>query len=342
MRRLTLSGAKNLVFDGLVFDRRSGERAKNVVHLHVGTSYCTFRRCVMTHGAGGHQNTDALKINAGSHHILIEDNEIFDGTDEEVDLLGDVHDLVFRGNVIYQSKVEKAEALVSNKRNTTRVIFDGNLFANLNPEASNGALRFGGSQYKGQESRVLVAINNIFINTRGRGAMTFVGAKKCLVADNLFVNHNDERTGPVAIYTNYPRDGITNDELFVIHNAFYNGRRPWKLPVHAFIAALPEKWRIERNLYWNTGKAVPGSERHDPSRERGAVIADPLFTGDPGKLTGRPTREWFEALRLRRESPFRRSAVDLLELDLPVELERFLEDYRTGERDAWYRTISSQ
>ncbi len=339
MSRLTLSGAKNITFEGIVFDRKSAESAKNVVHLHYGTSYCTFRDCVITHGGGGYDNTDALKLNARTHHILIEDNVIFDGTDEEVDILGDVHDLVFRRNVIYQSKVRKAEALVSNKRNTYRVMFDGNLFANLNPEASNGALRFGGSQHKGQESHTLIALGNLFVNTQGRGAMTFVGAKQCLVAGNVFINHDDARTGAVAIYTNYPKDGIANDELFLIHNVFYNARKPWTQPVFAFLAALPKKWRIEGNLYWNAGKAVPKDERHDPSTEKGALLKDPLFVVGPGKLTGRPSREWFKGLRLRKDSPFHKNAVDLGKLKLPEGLKRFLEDYRTGRRDPWYRAI---
>jgi hypothetical protein len=347
MRRLYLHGAKHLVFDGLVFDRKSAGRAVNVVHLDGRTSYCTIRNCVITHGAGGHQNTDALKINQGSHHILIEENEIFDGTDEEIDILQDIHDVVVRRNLVYQWRIkEKPEALVSNKRRARRVVYDGNLFANLNPDSSNGALRFGGSQRGGDECRALIAVGNLFVNTTGRGAMTFAGARACLVADNVFVNHDDRRTGAVTIYTNYPRDAIANDGLFVVHNLFYNVTGPRRRPVFSFPpkdqAAFPRKYHISHNLYHNPGGPVPRRGEHNPHAETGAVFKDPLFAGDPAKLKGQPTAAWRDVLSLKPESPFLVNAVDLVKLALPRELREFLEDYRTGKRDPWYRTIKAR
>ena len=107
IERLFLHRAKNLVFDGLTIDRKSAARAVNVCHIAGWSSYCTIRNCVITHGAGGHQNTDAVKINQGAHHILIEDNEVFDGTDEEIDTLQDIHDIVVRRNIVYQLRIKE-------------------------------------------------------------------------------------------------------------------------------------------------------------------------------------------------------------------------------------------
>jgi len=256
-----------------------------------------------------------------------------------VDFLGDVHDIVLRRNIVYQSKVVKPEALISNKGRAYRVIYDGNILANLNPESSNGALRFGGSERKGEETHTMIALGNLFINTTGRGALTFVGATRCLAADNVFVNHDDRRTGAVAIFTNYPSGGITNDELTIVHNLFYDAEGSWTKPVYAFTAALPTTWLISHNLYWNGGKAIPKDARHDPQKEEGALILDPLFAGDLTKLEGTPTREWFEVLKLKAESPFFTNAVEIEKLKLPEDLKAFLEDYRTGKRDPWYRTL---
>jgi hypothetical protein len=341
--RLYLHGAKNLVFDGLTVDRKSAPETVNVVHLDGGTSYCVLRNCIMTHGTGGHDNTDALKINDSSHHILIEGNEIFDGTDEEIDILQDVHDLVLRRNIVHQLNIRKEEALVSNKLRANRVMFAGNLFANLNPGASNGALRFGGSEKAGEECRALAAIGNLFVNTTGRGAMTFAGARDCLVADNIFVNHDDRRTGPVAIYSNYPKGDLGNDGLWVLHNVFYGvsgsrGRAIYDFP-RADQASYPKRYTFSHNLYFSPGGGVPALGAHNPHTEAGAIIANPLFAGDLQQLKGRPTKEWFAILALKPESPFQKNKIDLLKLTLPQELKGFLEDYLTGKGDPWYKEI---
>lgn len=340
MKRLTLTAARNLVFEGITFDRESEPSPKNVVHLHHKTSYCTFLRCLMTHGTGGHQNTDALKINAGAHHILIEENVIFDGTDEEVDILGDVHDIVFRKNIIYQSKVIKPEALVSCKHNAYRILFEKNLFANLNAESSNGALRFGGSETKGKEAHTLIAIGNLFVNTTGRGAMTFAGATRCLVADNIFINHDDQRTGAVAVYTNYPKLNITNDKLYILHNVFTQFTKPWTKPVYAFMAATPKIWHISNNLYWNARGPLARDQWHDPLKEKDSIIVRPSFAGNIDRLTGTPDKGWFTVLSLAQDSPFYGKRIDLLQTDLPESLKNFLQDYRGQTvQDPWYRTL---
>jgi len=343
--RLFLNRAKNLVVDGLTIDRKSSAAVVNVLHIAGWSSYCTVRNCIITHGAGGHQNTDPVKINQGAHHILIEDNEIFDGTDEEVDLLQDIHDVVIRRNLVYQLRIKKKdEALISNKRRAFRVMYQGNLLANLNPESSNGALRFGGSVKGGEECHTLIALGNLFVNTTGRGAMTFAGAKQCLVADNIFVNHNDRRTGAVTIYSNRPNSDLVNDELFVIHNIFYNVTGPRKRPVHSFPpkaqACFPKRYTISHNLYWNPVVAVPKHGVHRPHTEKAAVFKDPMFAGDLAKLTGRPTAEWFDILKLKPESPFLANTVDLAKLPLPAGLKQFLKDYRGEGKDPWYREIN--
>jgi len=347
IERLFLHRAKNLVIDGLTIDRKSAGRAVNVLHIAGWSSYCIVRNCRITHGAGGHQNTDAVKINQGAHHILIEDNEVFDGTDEEIDTLQDVHDVVVRRNIVYQYRIkEKDQALISNKRRAYRMMYEGNLLANLNPESSNGALRFGGSVKGGEECHTMVALGNLFVNTTGRGAMTFGGAKKCLVANNIFVNHNDRRTGAITIYSNHPRGDLANDELYVVHNILYNVTGPRRRPVFSFPpknqAAFPKKWHFSHNLYFNPVQAVPKNGVHNPHTETGAMFKDPLFVGDLGKLTGRPTPEWFEILKLQKDSPFLKDAPDLMKLPLPKELKTFLKDYRGEGKDPWYKQINTK
>jgi hypothetical protein len=347
MERLFLHRAKNLVFEGLSIDRKGGKRVVNVLHIAGWSSYITIRNCRVTHGTAGHQNTDPVKINQGAHHILVEGCEVFDGTDEEIDMVQDVHDLVFRNNIVYQLKIrDKPEALISNKGKCYRIVFEGNLLANLNPEASNGALRFGGSAKAGEECYAMLALGNMFVNTQGRGAMTFGGVKRTLVADNIFVNHNDRRTGAVTIYCNYPKGGIVNDELFVVHNLFYNVTGPRRRPVYSFPpkarAAYPKKYTFSHNLYFNPNGTKPGRGPHDLTTEQGAVFADPLFAGDPAKLKGRPASEWLAVLKLKPESPFLKSKVDLTKLKLPKDLMQFLKDYLGQGTDPWYKAIRAK
>lgn len=338
LERLYLRNCRNVVWDGVRVDRQSSDEAANVVQFD-GSSYCTLRNCIITHGTGGYQNTDAVKINNGSHHVLLENNVIFDGTDEEVDILQDVHDIVLRGNTLYQAGVHKPEAMVSNKMRARRVVFDRNLFANLNRESGNGALRFGGGRGSGAEADTLIAMENLFINTTGRGALTMVGARDCLVYGNVFVNHDDRRTGPVAIYANYPRSGITNDGLFILHNIFFDAHGRWTRPVYAFQDTLPEKRHISHNLYWNGGKPVPSDKLHDPQGEPGSCFNDPRFSGDVAALSSTPDDSWRETLRLHADSPFHRNDIDPATADLPAELRQFLLDYLGEGEDPWYHEI---
>ena len=343
IQRLKLGGGcRNLVFEGIVFDGRENPQATNVCHADGGSSYLTFRNCVFTHGRGGYSNADALKLNAGVHHVLVENCEIFDGTDEELDILGDTHDIVVRGCVIYHLNKTETDAMASNKGATSRTIFDSNLFANLGANSYNGGLRFGGSERAPGEATDMIAINNRFVNTRNRAAFAFVGAKRCLLYGNVFYHHEaraGSNYGFIAIYTNYPEavPPVENDELYVVSNTFYQPGGDMNR-VYALISTDPKTFVAYGNLYYNAGNPIPSDPFHDANQERGAIFADPLFAG-PLSFESRPTRAWFEALQPTPESPRVASRESLAKLELPPSLRGLLDTYLTGAGDPWYAGI---
>lgn len=345
VQRLKLGGGcRNLVFEGIVFDGRENPRATNVCHADGGCSYLTFRNCVFTHGRGGYDNADALKLNAGVHHVLIENCEIFDGTDEELDILGDTHDIVVRGCVIYHLNKTETDAMASNKEAASRTIFDSNLFANLSPNSYNGGLRFGGSEKAPGEATDMIAINNRFVHTRNRAAFAFVGAKRCLLYGNVFYHHEaraGSNYGFITIYTNYPDSvpPVENDELYVVGNIFYQPGGDMNR-VYALISTNPKTFVASGNLYYNAGRPIPVDPFHDANQEAGAIFADPLFAG-PLSFEDLPTRAWFDALQPTPEGPRVASREALDTLALPPSLRGLLDTYLTGAGDPWYAAIRS-
>ncbi len=101
---LQMIGAVNITVDGIVFDRAAASSPHNVCQIQGGAHFITIRNCVFTQGGpGGYNNSDGIKINDFAHHVLVEGCILYDATDEIIDILGDVHDIIIRGNVLYNS-----------------------------------------------------------------------------------------------------------------------------------------------------------------------------------------------------------------------------------------------
>lgn len=335
-----INGAANLVIEGVRFDGKDKKKVANVCQVS-GGSYLTLRNCDFTHGVGGHDNADPLKVNQGSNHVLVENCRLFDGTDEELDILENgVRDLVFRDNVFYNDKVKKHEASASVKWNVERVVFAGNVFANMNPEASNGGLRFGGSETMEKRPHDLLALDNVFIGNDGRCDFCLCGATRVLVAGNVFFGQKGR--GVIEATSNFPDANLVNDELFIVNNiiAHPTGGLP---TIYAKRNGSVDKFTISNNLYFNGGKRVVAKQKgeafFDPAGELGAQVADPLFVG-PLAFEGTPQLDWKAALAVRDTSPYLKVRVPLEQLELPASLRSFARAYMLGEGDdEWYRRI---
>ena len=335
-----ISGAANIVIEGVRFDGKDKKKAANVCQVS-GATYLTLRNCDFTHGVGGHDNADPLKINQASHHVLVENCRLWDGTDEELDILENgVRDLVFRDNVFYNDKVKKHEASASVKWNAERVTFAGNVFANMNPEASNGGLRFGGSETMEKRPHDLLALDNVFIGNAGRCDFCLCGATRALVAGNVFFGQKGR--GVIEATSNFPDANLVNDEFFIVNNiiAHPTGGLP---TIYSKRNGTVDKFTISNNLYFNGGQRVVAKQRgeafFDPAGEAGAQVADPLFVG-PLAFDGVPKLEWKDALQVRDTSPYLKVRVPLDKLALPASLKDLARAYMLGEGDdEWYRRI---
>jgi hypothetical protein len=339
------SGAQNICIDGFVMDGADNASAANVVQIS-GASYVYIRNNVITHGTGGYDNSDAFKINLGSHHILVEGNIVYDGTDEELDILQDVHDIVVRRNIIYQkdraNMTAKYEAAASCKMRARRMIFDANLFSYMNTEASNGSLRFGGSNDGGDEAAVCLALNNAFINSYGKGAYALAGSKKTLFANNVVYNHGGANC-LVAIYTNNPNVAVpvNNDEFTIVNNIFYATTATFPSRPFRLFATNPVTYVIDYNLYYNGSAGIPSGGFFNPNNEPNGVFSRPDFTGNGTAVTGDPVMAWLDRLKLRAGSPGIDAGKRLSELNLPAELDSLLEDYFNATYDSWYSDIKT-
>lgn len=340
LRECLIHEAVNVVVEGVRFDGRDNPRVTNVCQVS-RSGVVTLRDCEFTHGVGGHDNADSLKVNDGSHHVLVERCRFSDGTDEELDVLqADVHDLVFRDNVFLQTRARKPEAAASVKKNAHRVVFAGNVFTAMNEDSSNGALRFGGSETTAERPHDLLALDNVFVRNAGRCDLNLGGASRVLVAGNVFFGSRCR--GVVEVSTNYPQGGNPNDECFLVNNVFADadGRLPTP---YALRNGAAERFTIRGNVYFNGGGPVvaarQGRSFFDPAREPGAPVADPSFVG-PLDFAGPPALAWRDALAVRAGSPAHAARVPLAELDLPDSLRNLLDAYLRGAGDDdWYRRI---
>lgn len=341
LRDCLIHAAENVVLDGIVFDGRDNPAITNVCQVSQ-SRYVTLRNSEFTHGVDGHQNADALKVNDGSHHVLVERCRLHDGTDEELDILqADVHDLVFRDNVFHQVRIRKPEAGASVKKNAHRVAFIGNLFANMNAEASNGGLRFGGSERTDERPHDLLAVGNAFINNDGRCDLNLGGATRVVIAENVFFGQRG--CGVIEASTNYPAGGNPNDDIFIVNNivADPTGRLP---TIYAWRNGTVERLTIRNNLYFNGGVRIPskgqGRAFFNPLEEEESQVADPLFVGSL-EFTGIPSLRWRDAVAVRGDSPFRRGRVHVEQLNLPSSLREFYAACTSGQGgDVWYGALS--
>jgi len=252
-----LDGPANIAIEGFVMDGKNSSSSSNVCHVN-GGDYVFVKDNIITHGPQGY-SSDALKINAGSHHILVEGNIIFDGNDEQIDILsfpqngeGWAQDIVIRRNVVYKDKVGTDRASASSKMGSRRIIYDSNVFGRMNSQSSNGALRFGGGEQPGHETEVCIAINNAFFNTYGRkGAFSLGGSKKTLFANNVIYDHGGSWCY-IAIFSNYSTS-IANDDFTIVNNILYSSSPTMPGEVYKLWQTSPNgKW-IDYNLYYNGG-----------------------------------------------------------------------------------------
>lgn len=340
-----------IALDGFVMDAQNGTVDENVCHLG-GGSYYIVRNCTMTHGVGGAQNEDALKINGTDlHHILIEGNIIFDGTDEGMDILASTnsaanktHDIVIRRNLFYETpNLPVDEAMASCKYLSRRIIFDGNVFGRMVTGSNNGALRFGGDPNPGTEPQALIAINNAFVNTYGRrGAFALMGSKYTLFANNVVYNH-----GGTWCLVGISSNGVATVEsayFTIVNNIFYSTAVAFPPAVYSVTnlnASAVHDYRIDYNLYYNGGSAIPTGGLNNPNSEPHKVIGKPLFGNGGAAITGNDAYDWINQLKILAGSPSMDKGVRLEDLNLQPAVDSLLQDYFYAKYDPWYELVKT-
>ncbi len=332
------NGASNISLTGFVIDNRNNPSVSNALHLLADSSGIHIQDCIITHGDSGYVSADAVKIHRGVHHILLEGNRIYDGHDEEIDISDGVHDVILRRNVIYRERSISTEAMLSIDDLSHRIVLDGNLFANLNPECQHGTVRLGGGIEHQDDTSEHAIVNNAFVNTAGQCAVAFAGCRDVLLTNNVFYSH---RTGGnfFASYRLYPEaNSIPAERIFSVNNLFFQPEI-----VNAFTWYPPSNDNREaiarsHNTYWCPDPGGIPQTIDEP----GASVSDPKLLLQ-NELKNPPSLEWFDSFQLAPTSLAIDSGIALDKLDLPSKLHRLTQDYYSGNSsDPWYQETAGK
>lgn len=291
------------------------------------TSYITIQNCKVHYQCppGGctpsydpMQDDDRLyliKFNQ-SHHIKIEDNELFDGKNSQrkpaIDLPC-VDDVIVRGNLIrnsYRGVVSKGGA--------SRVLIDANVFVD-----NTGAAFAGGStdpdlfidgrhgdpcSFVKYESYDMTARNNLVVSTRPGERpvepISIWAAKNAIIEHNTFIGIGER--GVLLIRPGNEVDSpppgcgrsvrlTQTDSLTLSHNIFILSGVVDETMLYQLTGQGVKVNDFNRydNTFFNRGADVPVGGFADPNKEPGFSKADPKLTGG----TGTNYATWMAAAR---------------------------------------------
>ena len=286
------------------------------------TSYITIRNCRVhyecppsgcTPTYDPMQDDDRLyliKFNQ-SHHITIEDNELFDGKNYQrkpaIDLPC-VDDVIVRRNLIRNSY----RGIVS-KGGSSRVLIEANVFVDNSGSAFSGGStdpnlfidgRYGDPcSFVKYESYDITARNNLVVSTRPGERpvepISIWAAKNAIIENNTFVGIGER--GVILIRPGNEVDSPANgcgrsvrltqtDNLILRKNIFIlSGVVDETMLFQVTGAGVKVNgFQHFENTYFNRGADVPVGGLADPNREPGFSKADPKLAGG----TGTDYRTW--------------------------------------------------
>ncbi|MFN2532598.1 MAG: right-handed parallel beta-helix repeat-containing protein [Pyrinomonadaceae bacterium] len=295
------------------------------------TSYITVRNCKIHYAcppAGCTTVYDPLqdenrlyliKFNQ-SHHIIIEDNELYDGKNSERKPAIDLpcsDDVVVRRNLI-----RNCHRGVVSKGGGRRVLIEDNVFVDNSGAAFSGGSTdpnlFVDGQYGDPcsfahyESYDMTARNNLLVSTRpGERPIEPVSiwaAKNAIVVNNTFVgigergvlvvrpgNEVDSQARGCHSVRLIKTDGLlVEDNIFVLSGAVDETMLYQLTGVDVNIV----HFKHSDNTFFNGGREVPSGGLADPNREPG------FSTDNPGLIGGSGTDyvTWLATARLKKKS----------------------------------------
>lgn len=258
-------------------------------------------------------NNDILKINNGATNITVIGNIFYNqtGHDEHIDV-NSVTDVVVRNNVVVvRNNVFFNDFAGSGRPNTNdtgafivikdsngdsdgllgaqRVTVDGNVFLNWSGSTGSAFVQVGEDATANYEARSVTVENNLMLGNSAntmRSPFAVMGSRDVAFRNNTVVGNFPSLAFAMRLYkvgANQP-----NENIRMFNNI-------WSDPtgtMEDFSDTPPGQtatWRLERNLYWNGGAALPfdAGELVNTTNDPGRIVADPRLPSQAGIVVPR-------------------------------------------------------
>jgi hypothetical protein len=307
---VSLFGARNMVFEGFEFRHAGPGASPLVVQVQQdGTSWAeeiTFRNNVF-HDSW---NNDILKINNGARFITVETNVFYNqtGSDEHMDV-NSVTDVVIQDNVFFNDFAgsgrvnanDTSSFIVIKDSNgnddgllgSERITVRRNVFLGWQGSGGSNFVLVGEDGNAYFEGKDVLVENNLMIGNAPnvmRAAFGVKGGRNVTFRSNTVVG--DLPSLAYALRLNREGSNPVNENVFFHDNV-------WSDPTgtmgadgagsgNDFSDGLPAETtnlRLDRNLYWNGGQAIPPGDVASPLvHDARRIVADPGLSTNQGSV----------------------------------------------------------
>ena len=306
---LELNGARNIIFDGFIFQHDGPGASGYVVIGSQGNDMwlenITFRNSIF-HDS---YDNDLLKIHNGSHFITIENNIFYNQGDGEQHMdINSVTDIIIQDNILFNNfpgsgrlpnhfkafivikdSNEEADGLLGSERITVR----RNVFMNWEGALNEVAIKVGNDGKFYHEAKEVQIENNLFVGNSNDEINTVLGVRGS--RDVTFTNNTVVGDLPSSAYAMNVK--ITGANPRNENIAFYNNI--WSDPTGTMGAdssggsedfangdpADTINAQLDNNLYWNSGSVIPSGDFFSPLiDDTHRLIANPLINSNQNGL----------------------------------------------------------
>ena len=271
-----------------------------------------------------------IKFNQ-SHHITIEDNELFDGKNFQRKPAIDLP--CVDGAVVRRNLIRNSHRGVVTKGGGSRVLIEANVFVDNSGAAFSGGStdpdlfidgRYGDPcSFARFESYEMTARDNLVVSTRAGERpvepISIWAARNATVINNTFVGIGErgvllvrpgnEVDSPPKNCGRSVRLTVT-EGLTLKNNVFILSGVVDETMLYQTTGEGVKVLSFERhnNTFFNGGREVPTGGLADPNREAGFSKADPLLGG----VQGTDYASWMASAQLKKESPSQGRGVRVL------------------------------
>ncbi len=293
---IDVNGARNLTLEGFQFQHSgpSGSAALVYISARNGTSadHITFRNNIFHDSQGD----DLLKMLERAHHIVVRGNVFYNqGNDEQHIDVNSVTNVRIRNNIFFnafelsgrtETKTTKHYIVVKDSDGnqdgllgSSHVIIDGNVMLNWEGglESFVGIGNDGKSYY---EARNILIQNNLIIGNSIApmyASLSVSGAEDVDVLNNTVVG--DLPSDAYAFHVDIKGSNPKNRNIRFSNNVWCD---PTGTMSELSSGDSPSTigLTLDRNLYWNAGKAIPDGSLVDVTDDSGRIIRDPGLEPD--------------------------------------------------------------